>query len=157
MSHLHYAQANINHGYTRFLPWHRLFLLGMEEAMTRCLGKPVAIPYWNAAIDASLTGGVRTSPLFKHLGGEGRCVLNLTVAIPNKHCLQRSFDDSLNLATREQVARLIETDDFEKMAEGLEGYVVLVLLLNAHTLRKFHSWNTPRLRWRRYATHVLFK
>lgn len=72
MSNLHLAQNDINHGYSRFLPWHRLFLLSMEEALTRCLGKPVAIPYWNSAIDASLSGGVRSSPLFKHFDGEGK-------------------------------------------------------------------------------------
>jgi len=123
MSSLHFSQAGLNHGFTRFLPWHRLFLLGMEEAMTRCLRRPVTIPYWNSAIDASITGGVRRSPLFRHLDGEGRCVFNATVAIPQPHCLSRSFDNSLNLATREQVARLIETDDFETMTSGLEGFV----------------------------------
>lgn len=90
--------------------------------MTRCLGRTVAVPYWNSAIDADMRGGVPRSPIYRIFGTEG-CVFNYTCAIPNRHCLTRRFSRSTTLATSEQVAKLIAYDSFDTVYQNLEGHI----------------------------------
>jgi tyrosinase len=45
MIEAHLQAATISHGAPAFLPWHRLFLVGIERAMQECTGNPnVFIP-----------------------------------------------------------------------------------------------------------------
>jgi len=123
MSSVHYSNSMINHGYPRFLPWHRNFLLAIETAMSSCLGRSVAVPYWNSGLDASIADGLMHSPLYNFFGGDGSCVFNTTCAIPKKHCLSRKFNTGTTLATTEQIMQMIATSDFTKMYKSLEGFI----------------------------------
>jgi tyrosinase len=119
-SNVHYSDAKWNHGYPRFLPWHRLFLIGLEKAMSDCTKRSITLPWWNWAIDASSDAGFFGSPIFAVLGGDGSTTYNYQASIPNPHKLQRRFDKSARVSTSEQVASLMDTSSFETMAEGLE-------------------------------------
>jgi hypothetical protein len=48
----HYDTRRESHGYAVFMPWHRLFLVSAERAMSDCIGRPVSIPYWDSALDS---------------------------------------------------------------------------------------------------------
>jgi len=58
--------ANRAHGGPIFLPWHRLFLLRLEEVLQIVLGDPnFGLPYWDWAADGELpTGDQHRTPLF---------------------------------------------------------------------------------------------
>jgi tyrosinase len=74
------AMRNLAHGGPVFLPWHRLFLLRLEEQLQRRTGDPdTGLPYWDWATDGQLTsalwtdrylgtarGTVSTGPLAAH-------------------------------------------------------------------------------------------
>ena len=50
----HYDAIMSAHGTSKFFPWHRLFLVSAEKAMSACLGggKQVSIPYWDSSLDS---------------------------------------------------------------------------------------------------------
>jgi tyrosinase len=48
----HLDALNIHHGVASFLPWHRLYLLSAEKAMSDCTGESVSIPYWDTGLDS---------------------------------------------------------------------------------------------------------
>ena len=52
---INYPVGNAAHSGPIFLPWHRLYLLRLEEEMQRVLGDPnFGLPYWNWAEDGEL-------------------------------------------------------------------------------------------------------
>lgn len=48
---------NLAHGGPVFLPWHRLFLLRLEQQLQRIVGADTALPYWDWAADGALPAG----------------------------------------------------------------------------------------------------
>lgn len=50
-----------------FLPWHRQFLLLLEQALSEAAGKPIAIPYWDWTNPAATTAVFRDD----FMGGDG--------------------------------------------------------------------------------------
>jgi hypothetical protein len=104
------------HGNSRFLPWHRLFLIHMEKAMSDCIGRQVNMPYWDGTLDSQAP---ETSVIWSFLGGQGQaakgsakgaanCVnegpyAGMTFRYPTPGCLTRSFRDG-DLPSPETVA-----------------------------------------------------
>jgi hypothetical protein len=65
----HYDAMMQYHGTAAFLPWHRYFLLNLEEAMRKCTGnKDVYIPYWDNSLDSQAP---ERSLIWKFFGGNG--------------------------------------------------------------------------------------
>ena len=119
MSNIHYTDSKWNHGYARFLPWHRLFLLAIEAAMSKCVGRPITLPYWNSALDASNVDGPAQSIVFKALHTN---VFKYTCAIPSPHPLRRSFGGT-TLPSTEQIAKMTNTNDFNEFRQNVEGFI----------------------------------
>ena len=62
--------GNRAHGGPVFLPWHRLFLRRLEEAIQSVMGdRDAALPYWDWSADGGLSPAAQLSaPIWSHLG-----------------------------------------------------------------------------------------
>jgi len=61
---------NLAHGGPVFLPWHRLFLIRLEEQLQRMVGADAALPYWDWASDGELPQTEQLeAPLWSFIGG----------------------------------------------------------------------------------------
>ena len=59
------ATGNGAHSNPLFLPWHRMYLLRLEENLQRVLNdNNFGLPYWDWAADGELGSGARQSPLW---------------------------------------------------------------------------------------------
>lgn len=60
---------NLAHGGPVFLPWHRMFLIRLEEQLQRRVGADAALPYWDWAADGDLLEAQQPeAPLWDALG-----------------------------------------------------------------------------------------
>ena len=60
---------NLAHGGPVFLPWHRMFLLRLEEQLQRVTDAQAAVPYWDWAADGELPAAAQPqAPLWDILG-----------------------------------------------------------------------------------------
>lgn len=93
---IHNANAAEAHGGSAFLPWHRYFLVELEDAL-RSIDPTVVVPYWDWSLDAA---DPAVSPVWSTalLGGAtpGGCIpdgpfANLQAAQPSPHCVRRGF------------------------------------------------------------------
>ncbi|OSX76856.1 hypothetical protein BU14_0171s0005 [Porphyra umbilicalis] len=93
---IHSANAAEAHGGSAFLPWHRYFLIELEDAL-RSIDPSVVLPYWDWSLDAA---DPAVSPVWSTnlLGGAtpGACIpdgpfANLQAAQPTPHCVRRGF------------------------------------------------------------------
>lgn len=70
-THMTYFSTVNNHNYAHnsssFLPWHRRYLLELENAL-KAINPAVDLPYWNWAVNRSTTGAPFTSDF---MGGNG--------------------------------------------------------------------------------------
>jgi len=80
---------NRAHGGPIFLPWHRLFLLRLEQQLQRVTGDPnAALPYWDWAADGARTPAAqRTATLWgpSYLGSSTGNVINGPLAALRVH------------------------------------------------------------------------
>ncbi|GAB0495790.1 hypothetical protein MMPV_007095 [Pyropia vietnamensis] len=89
------------HGGVQFLPWHRLFVLELEQAL-RSIDPSVVLPFWDFTSDWN---DPVMSPVFNTdiLGGgvAGGCIpngpyANLQAQLPTPHCVTRGFNSGPN-------------------------------------------------------------
>lgn len=60
---------NLAHGGPVFLPWHRMFLIRLEEQIQRRVGADAAVPYWDWATDGELPEADQpAAPLWSSIG-----------------------------------------------------------------------------------------
>jgi hypothetical protein len=105
LARIHYEHHSYIHYVPMFLPWHRYFLVHLEQELQKVTNKPVTIPYWNWAVDAE---DPEKAPVFAEnaFGGDGRsadgCIATGAYALaksqyPTDHCIRRkwSFPDRM--------------------------------------------------------------
>lgn len=119
-----------------FLPWHRAYILQMEELL-RQVDCRVTVPYWaweKQASDPLNTAGNLFSPsYFGGDGGAGNCVTDGAFASPGWSvtpsagggCLQRDFDFMPTTATTADLNTLVGTTcpsaaDYDCFRDGIE-------------------------------------
>ncbi|GAB0493438.1 hypothetical protein MMPV_004720 [Pyropia vietnamensis] len=131
---MHAAWAGDAHGSPQFLPWHRLLLLGLENALRR-LDPSVTLPYWDWSMDAadpavapvwapSMLGGTTTA---------GGCIVDgpfrgWSVTNNGSHCVSRGFisgrpGDLGGLFRTKRAMQALATNaslSFDVFARGLE-------------------------------------
>jgi hypothetical protein len=94
-----HATANQEaHKNARFFPWHRLYLIHLEKAMSDCMQVQIAFPYWDGTLDSQAP---EASVIWDHLGGNGDATSNgcvtdgpaagVTFRYPTPGCLKREF------------------------------------------------------------------
>lgn len=99
MARIHQQFVREAHGGSYFLPWHRLFVLLLENLL-REVDPTVSVPYWNWAIDAE---DPAMSVIWQRTGGSTRDGNGQPTCIPNMpwqnldtnhggyHCVRRGF------------------------------------------------------------------
>jgi len=114
----HTEQATAAHGTPEFFPWHRAFILQMED-MLMDIDPTVTLPYWNWSLESELP---HESAMFtdEYFGSttqgciQGGHFDNFILNYPNTHCISRSFDleDKISAFTSDIVLReIIENSD----------------------------------------------
>lgn len=99
LTRVHATHVDIGHNGAYFLPWHRLFLLRLENAIRRRHGSRFSLPYWDWRADAAdaalsavwhadILGGARR-PNMPIPDGPFR---DLHAAHPSRHTVTRNFD-----------------------------------------------------------------
>ncbi|OSX80882.1 hypothetical protein BU14_0031s0054 [Porphyra umbilicalis] len=92
----HSGNTDAAHFGAQFLPWHRLYILELEDAL-RAIDPLVVLPYWDWSVDALSPA---TSPVWGTdlLGGSlpGQCIpngpfQNMQATNPSPHCVTRGF------------------------------------------------------------------
>jgi tyrosinase len=130
---IHADKTNFNFAHLTdgFLPWHRQYLLMMEDALrsTSPEANCIAIPYWDWTLDAANPLG---SIVWQndYFGGNGvdsgngkKCVRSGPFAwnILGNDCLQRDLNGAGFFATREEVLNTIASNDnFREFSRALE-------------------------------------
>lgn len=93
---IHSANAAEAHGGSAFLPWHRYYLVELEDAL-RSINPAVVLPYWDWSLDSQ---DPAVSPVWATnlLGGAtpGGCIpdgpfANVQAPQPTPHCVRRGF------------------------------------------------------------------
>lgn len=134
---LHQTYAREAHGGSYFLPWHRLFLLVLENEI-RARGRPnFALPYWDWSVDAndaalsdiwdaSLVGGANSA------SGRGRgrpipngAFKNIKARFGRPHKVLRNFTSGspgsiFQFLSKDGLDMIIESDTFETFAISTE-------------------------------------
>ncbi|KAK1857532.1 hypothetical protein I4F81_000149 [Pyropia yezoensis] len=86
------------HGGSAFFPWHRLFLLEVEEALSVEAGERVALPFWPWAYEsADLAGADVWAPFFYGGAAPGACIPDgpfATVTASQGRCIVRGFSST---------------------------------------------------------------
>ncbi|ORX97417.1 Di-copper centre-containing protein, partial [Basidiobolus meristosporus CBS 931.73] len=129
-AYIHSTYEVYAHGTPDFFPWHRQFLLNFENAL-REIDPSINIPYWDWTIESQ---SPETSIIFKWYGGNGqgrsKCVVDgafarWTLSYPNRHCLQRSFDEGNKIGSfysAEVINAIQDTnDDFDDFRQSFES------------------------------------
>lgn len=133
---IHSTYSGEAHGGSYFLPWHRFFLLLLENKI-RSQGRPdFTLPYWDWTVDsrngaqskiwrASFAGGATTSQT-----GRGNPIpdgpfQNITAKLHNPHSVRRNFNSGVNDGMRRLpgpsvIDRIIGAKNFETFAVNLE-------------------------------------
>lgn len=125
------------HGGSYFLPWHRLFLLRLENEI-RNRGRPdFALPYWDWSVDANdaalstiwgqaFVGGAKSAPPFKSGKPIPDGPFKGITAIYNKpHRVLRNFSSGisgslLQLLSPDELSVIINADTFETFSISTE-------------------------------------
>jgi len=131
---VHADKINFNfaHLTDAFLPWHRQYLLMMEDALrsTSPEANCIAIPFWDWTKDAA---SPLKSPVFteEYYGGTGfatpgnpkKCVQSgpFSNKILGNDCLQRDLNAAGYFATREEILNVVASNDnFREFSRALE-------------------------------------
>lgn len=132
----HVDHGDEAHGGAYFLPWHRLQLLHLENAIRRTRPN-FALPYWDWTIDAA---NAAKSPVWQaNLAGGARpgsgivdgAFADLEARLPWPHLVTRDFDSSLDYAlpqlwTRADIDELVRTQSWPAFADAVEAAHALV-------------------------------
>lgn len=130
---LHVSNADEAHGGSYFLPWHRLFLLRLENAI-RQTRPNFALPYWDWSFDAAdaalspvwgatYAGGARAGPAAIPNGP----FANLAATYPTEHTVMRNFSSGVSGAIppiwpSELLQRVIDTaDPWGRFSDAIEA------------------------------------
>ncbi|KAI8055761.1 hypothetical protein BDF22DRAFT_671988 [Syncephalis plumigaleata] len=122
---VHLDNTDVAHGVPSFLPWHRKFIRDFELALQR-IDPSVSLPYWDWSLDSQAP---EQSPIFSdHMyGGNGEgddnCVpngrfANWPVAVPERRCLQRSFNEKADISALYAPESLLSIQQDENTFEG---------------------------------------
>ncbi|KAI9598688.1 hypothetical protein BDF19DRAFT_410759 [Syncephalis fuscata] len=122
---VHLDNTDIAHGVPSFLPWHRKFIRDFELALQR-VDSSVSLPYWDWSLDSQ---SPEQSPIFSDemYGGNGEgddnCVsngrfANWSVFVPERRCLQRSFNEKADIAALYAPEALLSIQQDENTFEG---------------------------------------
>ncbi|KAI0559622.1 Tyrosinase copper-binding domain containing protein [Gracilaria domingensis] len=129
---LHMDFSDEAHGGAYFLPWHRLFLLRLENAL-REKQPGLSLPYWDWSIDA---GDAATSRVWNAdmAGGARRTnqpiqngdFQNSGAMYPNSHTVQRNFNSGTSgempaLWGSNALENLINERNFGDFSDGIEA------------------------------------
>lgn len=132
----HVDHGDEAHGGAYFLPWHRMQLLHLENAIRRTRPDFV-LPYWDWTIDAA---NAAMSPVWKaNLAGGARkgygitdgAFANLEAKLPWPHLVTRDFDSNVDytlpqLWTRADIDDLIRSQPWPAFADAVEAAHALV-------------------------------
>ncbi|KAJ2385071.1 hypothetical protein GGI23_006788 [Coemansia sp. RSA 2559] len=165
----HQAVFDHVHGVTAFFPFHRRFVLELEN-MGREIDPDFTVPYWDSTLDYR---DPASSPVLRResLGGNGRgpdkCVRDgiqggWTMGFPNRHCLRRDYNRGGSIDSwipAEVISSYIQSDSRlsrfrEHIEYGIHGAVHLGLGGDAATKYApndffffMHHANIDRLWW----------
>ncbi|KAJ2557305.1 hypothetical protein EV175_001425 [Coemansia sp. RSA 1933] len=165
----HQAVFNNVHGATAFFPFHRRFVLELEN-MGRKIDPTFTIPFWDSTLDYK---DPASSPVLRKesLGGNGegpdKCVRDgiqggWTMGFPSSHCLQRDYNRGNSIepwVPAEVISSYIQSDTHlsrfrEHIEFGIHGVVHLGLGGDAATKYApndffffMHHANIDRLWW----------
>ncbi|KAJ2521755.1 hypothetical protein H4217_001185 [Coemansia sp. RSA 1939] len=165
----HQALFEQVHGATAFFPFHRRFVLELEN-MGREIDPEFTVPFWDSTLDYDNPAG---SPVLRResIGGNGsgpdRCQLegiqgDWTMDFPDRHCLRRDFNQGDSIepwVPAEVISSYIQSDSRlsrfgEHIEYGIHGVVHLGLGGDAATRYApndffffMHHANIDRLWW----------
>lgn len=132
----HVDHGDEAHGGAYFLPWHRLQLLRLEDAIRRTRPN-FALPYWDWTIDAE---NAARSPVWKaHLAGGAipgggivnGAFANLEARLPWPHLITRDFKSNVDytlpqLWTKADIDAVVRTQPWPEFADAIEAAHALV-------------------------------
>ncbi|RKP19196.1 Di-copper centre-containing protein [Rozella allomycis CSF55] len=111
---VHLDYVPIAHNTPQFLPWHRLYVLYVEDIL-RQIDPTVTIPYWDWGVDAArpLNSVVFSDKYFNiRPGPQGDC--SFRVIYPRVHCVVRNYNAN-NFTT------FINSETLQSIASDTEG------------------------------------
>jgi tyrosinase len=95
------------HGNPRFLPWHRIYLLRMEELLM-AVDPTVCIPYWKSSEEQAFPSWLLGfTPTVNLIGGS--------------HTVTRTFPGSVVLPNVADVSTVMANSTFNTFGQGVEG------------------------------------
>lgn len=135
---IHYSNSASIHGYAPFFPWHRQFLVTIENALRAIDPTVKSIPYWDWSLDSQAPD---MSPVWysSAFGGQGNPVsngifANWKVSTPTAHLLSRQWDGGYYMSSfysPELLNQIITyATSYDAMRRSLEvsGFFLLLLL-----------------------------
>lgn len=150
-----HAQTHYQHGSQRFLPWHRVYLLQLEQAL-QTVHPDVTIPYWNWTDDSE-----QSIPMWL-------ASFKPTVPMPAPTAaitVTRAANTSAGLATlASNIPAILDVGDFPTFTSSLEavhggvhvwvgGSMSQVPTAPADPIFWMHHANIDRLWWQWQQTH----
>lgn len=104
---IHSNAAHQMHSNPRFLPWHRIYLLRMEELL-QMIDPTVCIPYWKSSEDQSFPAWLASfTPTVNQMTGP--------------HTVTRNIGAFATLPTTADVTTVMANNTFNPFASALEG------------------------------------
>lgn len=129
---LHISFNDEAHGGAYFLPWHRLFILRLENAL-RAKQPDLALPYWDWTQDASNAAKSRLwnseyagGALGKNLPIQNGAFQNMTARYPSWHIVRRNFTSGKSgdiplLWSMISLKKLLDEQAWADFADGIEA------------------------------------
>lgn len=134
LSKIHYHYHNYLHFVPLFLPWHRYFLVYLEQALQTATNSDVTVPYWDWTLDRN---AIEKAPVWDKnaFGSNGReedgCLADGVLAFqrsrfPTDHCIRRRWtfhetDGPFIVISRERINQiLVKSDSYEMFRHTLE-------------------------------------
>ncbi|KAJ8322957.1 hypothetical protein O5D80_008474 [Batrachochytrium dendrobatidis] len=170
--YVHMGVGAIAHNVALFLPWHRLYLLNVEDLIRKVCRYRGTMPYWDWTLDAEAP---QNSPIWADdfMGGDGLpgtdCISSgpfygLTGVHPSHHCVKRRFDLAHGMYssfyTPEVVSKIvrtsqtylefrheIETKPHGSIHSGVGGNFATATISTNDPLFFLHHTNMDRLWW----------